>query len=159
LDMTEHNRIRASLGLLVANGLSAEEQSGVLKHLRECELCRAELTSLRVLAIDLKNIPQPQPSLGLAQRTRARVAAEMAAKAEREQQQRYLVLMIGFAWIVTALTFLTGRFLVADVAAWLRISQGTCVTAFISYMIFAGIASIAFAGLLATRHRNERRLI
>ena len=157
--MNDHNQIRSLLRLQVAGGISREEQSRIDGHLLECGDCRRELASLRTLAADLKSIPEPQPSFGLAQRTRARIAAEMAAKAERQQQQRYIAWMVGFAWLVTALTFVIGRILVADVAAWLGISAGTCMTVFITYTIFAGTASVAFSFLLARRHRDERRLI
>ena len=157
--MTDHNQIRSLLPLQVAGGISREEQTRINDHLRECSDCRRELASLRSLAADLKSIPEPQPSFGLAQRTRARIVAEMAAKAERRQQQRFLASIVGFAWIVTALTFVIGRLLVGDVAAWLGISASTCMTVFISYTILAGTASVAFSGLVARRHRDERRLI
>jgi predicted anti-sigma-YlaC factor YlaD len=159
LDMTDHNQIRSLLPLQVAGGINREEQTWIDDHLRECSDCRSELASLRSLAADLKSIPEPQPSFGLAQRTRARIAAEMAAKAERRQQQRFLASIIGFAWIVTVLTFVIGRFLITDVALWVGISPETCMRVFISYTIFAGTASVAFSGLLARRHRDERRLI
>jgi predicted anti-sigma-YlaC factor YlaD len=157
--MNDHNQIRNLLPLQMAGGISREEQARLDDHLRECSDCRRELASLRALAADLKSIPEPQPSFGLAQRTRARIKAEIAARAERQQQQRYLAVMIGFAWLVTALTLVVGRYLVVDVAAWLGISPHICTSAFIAYMIFSATASIAFAGLVATRHRNERRLI
>jgi hypothetical protein len=157
--MTEHDRMRALLGLQVANALSTVEKAAIDEHLRECNLCRVELASLRAIAGGLKSIPQPQPSFGLLQRTRARIAAEMAAKAERQQHQRMLAWVLGFAWIFTGLTVAAGRFLVLELAAWLRISPEACMTVFIAYAIFAGTASVAFAGMLATRHRNERRLI
>jgi hypothetical protein len=157
--MTDHNQICGLLALQAANALSPEEQARVHQHVRVCVLCRDELANLESIASGLKLIPAPQPSWGLAQRTRTRIMAEMAAREERQQQQRYLTVVIGFAWLVTVLTFVIGRFLVADVAAWLRISPDTCMTAFIWYMIFSATASIAFAGLVATRHRNERRLI
>jgi anti-sigma factor RsiW len=157
--MSDHQEIRSLLALHVAGGLSREEQTAVRQHLGECRSCREELADLSAIADSLKSMPPPQLSFGLAQRTRARIVAEIAAREERRQQQRYLTVMIGFAWLVTVLTFVIGRFVVADVAAWLRISRDTCMTAFISYMIFSATASIAFAGVVATRHRNERRLI
>jgi anti-sigma factor RsiW len=147
------------LALYLTNSLSREDEAGVKQHLSACNDCRAELAILRMIAGDLKSTPPPQPSFGLAQRTRARIAAEMAARAERRQHQRTLVWVIGFAWIFTGLTFAAVRFLVPEVAAWLRISPEACMTVFIAYAIFAGIASLAFAGILATRQRHERRLV
>jgi len=157
--MNEHIRIHGLLALYQTNSLSREEEAGIAQHLLACSDCRAELASLRMIAGDLKLVPPPQPSLGLAQRTRARIAAEMVAKAERRQHRRTLAWVIGFAWIFTGLTFAVGRFLVLELAAWLRISPETCMTVFIAYSIFAGTASVAFTGMLATRHRNERRLV
>ncbi len=157
--MNDHNEIRSLLPLQVAGGISREEQTRVDDHLRECSDCRSELASLRALAADLKSIPEPQPLFGLAQRTRARIMAEIAAKAERRQNQRYLALLIAFAWIVTALTFLAGKYLAEDIAEWLKMSSSAWVNAFIWYMIFSAVASIAFAGLVARRHRNDRRLV
>lgn len=159
--MSDHDRFRALLALHVAGGLSQKENEQIEldEHLGQCAACRAELSGLRAIAADFKSIPLPQPSLGLAQRTRARIAAELAAKEERRQQHKVLALVIGFAWMVTGLSWIAGRFLVADFAAWLRISLETCMTVFVSYTIFAATASLAIAGLLATRHRNERRLI
>jgi anti-sigma factor RsiW len=157
--MNEHIRVRGLLALYLTNSLSREEEAGVAQHLLACSDCRAELGALRMIAGDLKSMPSPQSSFGLAQRTRVRIAAEMAAKADRRQHRRTLAWVIGFAWIFTALTFAVGRFLVLELAAWLRISPDTCMTVFIAYAIFAGTASVAFAGMLATRHRNERRLV
>jgi predicted anti-sigma-YlaC factor YlaD len=157
--MNDHNQIRNLLPLQVAGGNSREEQMRVDDHLRQCSDCRSELASLRALAADLKSIPAPQPMFGLAQRTRARIMAEMAAKAERRQNQRNLALLIAFAWIVTALTFMAGKYLAQDIAAWLKMSPSAWVNAFIWYTIFSAIASIAFAGLVARRHRNDRRLV
>jgi anti-sigma factor RsiW len=157
--MNEHIRVRGLLALYLTNSLSREEEAGVDQHLLACSNCRAELGTLRVIAGDLKSTPPPQPSFGLAQRTRARIAAEMAARAERRQHQRTLVWVIGFAWIFTGLTVAAGRFLAPEVAAWLRISPEACMTVFIAYAIFAGTASVAFAGMLATRQRNERRFV
>jgi hypothetical protein len=156
--MSDHDRFRALLALHVASGLSQKENE-LDEHLGQCALCRAELAGLRAIAADFKSIPLPQPSLGLAQRTRARIAAELAAREERRQHHKLLALVIGFAWMVTVLSWIVGRFLVADVAAWLRISPETCMTVFISYTIFAITASLAMIGLMATRHRHERRLI
>jgi anti-sigma factor RsiW len=157
--MNEHIRVRGLLALYLTNSLSGEEEAGVDQHLPACSDCRAELATLRMIAGDLKSITPPQPSFGLAQRTRARIAGEMAAKAERRQNQRMLAWVIGFAWIFTGLTVAAGRFLVLEVAAWLSISPKACMTVFIAYAIFAGTASLAFAGMLATRQRNERRLV
>jgi anti-sigma factor RsiW len=157
--MNEHIRVRGLLALYLTNSLSREEKAGIDQHLPACSDCRAELATLRMIAGDLKLIPPPQPSFALAQRTRARIVGEMAAKAERRQHQRMLAWVIGFAWIFTGLTFAAGRFLVPEVAAWLGISPEACMTAFIVYAIFAGTASLAFAGVLATRQRNERRLV
>jgi anti-sigma factor RsiW len=157
--MNEHIRVRGLLALYLTNSLSREEGAVVDQHLAECSDCRAELATLRMIAGDLKSMPPPQPSFGLARRTRARIAAEMAAKAERRQHQRMLAGVIGFAWIFTGLTFAAGRFLVLELAAWLRISPQVCMTVFIAYANFAGTASVAVAGMLATRHRNERRLV
>jgi len=157
--MSDHQEIRSLLALQVAGGLNPEEQATVEEHLRDCGFCRTEFAKLQAIASDLKVLPQPRPSLGLARRTRARIVAETAAREERRQHHRLLTMVIGFAWIFTILTFAFGRFLAADVAAGLRISPDTCMTAFIWYMVFSGTASIAFAGLVATRHRNERRLI
>ena len=102
--MNEHIRIRGLLALYLTNSLSREEEAGVDQHLPACSDCRAELATLRMIAVDLKSMPPPQPSFGLAQRTRARIAGEMAAKAERRQHQRMLAWVIGFAWIFTGLT-------------------------------------------------------
>jgi anti-sigma factor RsiW len=157
--MNKHIRVRGLLALYLTNGLTREEEAGVEQHLPACSDCRAELVTLRLIAGDLKSIPPPQPSFGLAQRTRARIAAEMAAKAERRQHRRMLAWVIVFAWIFTALTLAAGRFVVLELAAWLRISPEACMTVFIAYAIFAGTASLAFAGVLATRRRNERRLV
>jgi anti-sigma factor RsiW len=157
--MDEHIRFRGLLALYLTNSLSKEEEAGIAKHLPACSDCRAELVTLRMIAGDLKSMPSPQPSFGLSQRTRARIASEMAAKAERRQHQRMLAWVIGFAWIFTGLTFMAGRFIVPEVAAWLEISPQVCMAAFIAYAIFAGTASVAFAGMLATRQRNERRLV
>jgi anti-sigma factor RsiW len=157
--MNEHIRVRGLLALYLTNSLSREEQAGVDRHLLACSDCRAELGTLRMIAGDLKSTPPPQPSFGLAQRTRARIAAEMTARAERRQHQRMLAFMIGFAWIVTALTFMVGKYLAIELAAWLNVSRAACVNAFVTYMVVSGIASVGFAGLLATRHRNDRRLI
>lgn len=157
--MNEHTRVRGWLALYLANSLNKEEEAGVDQHLLACSDCRAELGALRLIAGDLKSTPPPQPSFGLAQRTRARIAAEMAAKAERRQHQRMLAWVIGFAWIFTGLTFMAGRFLVPEVAAWFRISSETCMIAYIAYAVFAGTTSAAFAGMLATRQRHERRLV
>lgn len=157
--MNEHIRVRGLLALYLTNSLSREQKDGVERHLLACTGCRAELASLHMIANDLKAMSPPQPSFGLAQRTRARIASEMAAKAERRQHQRMLAWVIGFAWIFTGLTFMAGRFLVPEVAAWLRISPQSCMTAFIAYAIFAATTSVVFAGMLATRQRHERRLI
>jgi anti-sigma factor RsiW len=157
--MDEHIRFRGLLALYLTNSLSKEEEAGIAKHLPACSDCRAELVTLRMIAGDLKSMPPPQPSFRLAQRTRARIASEMAAKAERRQHQRMLAWVIGFAWIFTGLTVAAGRFLAPEVAAWLRISPEACMTVFIAYAIFAGTASVAFAGMLATRQRNERRFV
>ncbi len=157
--MNEHIRVRGLLALYVTHCLSREEEAGVAQHLPACSACRAELATLRMIAVDLKSMPPPQPSFGLAQRTRARIAGEMAAKAERRQHQRMLAWVIGFAWIFTGLTLAAGRFVVLELGAWLRISPEACMAVFIAYAIFAGTASVAFAGMLAARHRNERRLV
>jgi predicted anti-sigma-YlaC factor YlaD len=157
--MNEHFRIRELLALYQTDSLSKEEEVDIAQHLLACSDCRAEHASLVMIAGDLKLIARPQPSLGLAQRTRFRIAAEMAAKAERRQHQRLLAWVIGFAWIFTGLTFAVGRFLVLQLAARLRISPETCMTVFIAYSILAGTASVAFTGMMATRHRNERRLV
>jgi anti-sigma factor RsiW len=157
--MNEHIRIRGLLALYLTKSLSREEEAGVDQHLPACSDCRAELVTLRMITGDLKSMPAPRPSFGLAQRTRARIACEMAAKAERRQNQRMLAWVIGFAWIFTGLTFMAGRFLVPEVAAWFRISPETCMIAYIAYAVFAGTTSVAFAGMLATRQRNERRLV
>jgi anti-sigma factor RsiW len=145
--------------LYLTKSLSREEEAGVDQHLPACSDCRAELVTLRMITGDLKSMPAPRPSFGLAQRTRARIACEMAAKAERRQNQRMLAWVIGFAWIFTGLTFMAGRFLVPEVAAWFRISPETCMIAYIAYAVFAGTTSVAFAGMLATRQRYERRLV
>lgn len=157
--MNEHIRVRGLLALYLTNSLSREDEAGVTQHLSACNDCRAELAILRMIAGDLKSTPPPQPSFGLAQRTRARIAGEMAARAERRQHQRNLAWVIGFAWIFTGLTFAAVRVLVPEVAAWLRISPAVCMTVFIAYAIFAGTASLAFAGMLAARQRNQRRLV
>jgi anti-sigma factor RsiW len=157
--MNEHIRIRGLLALYLTKSLSREEEAGVDQHLPACSDCRAELVTLRMITGDLKSMPAPRPSFGLAQRTRARIACEMAAKAERRQNQRMLAWVIGFAWIFTGLTFMAGRFLVPEVAAWFRISPETCMIAYIAYAVFAGTTSVAFAGMLATRQRYERRLV
>jgi anti-sigma factor RsiW len=157
--MNEHIRIRGLLALYLTKSLSREEEAGVDQHLPACSDCRAELVTLRMITGDLKSMPAPRPSFGLAQRTRARIAGEMAAKAERRQNQRMLAWVIGFAWIFTGLTFMAGRFLVPEVAAWFRISPETCMIAYIAYAVFAGTTSVAFAGMLATRQRYERRLV
>jgi anti-sigma factor RsiW len=157
--MNEHIRVRGLLALYLTKSLSREEEAGVDQHLPACSDCRAELVTLRMITGDLKSMPAPRPSFGLAQRTRARIACEMAAKAERRQNQRMLAWVIGFAWIFTGLTFMAGRFLVPEVAAWFRISPETCMIAYIAYAVFAGTTSVAFAGMLATRQRYERRLV
>jgi predicted anti-sigma-YlaC factor YlaD len=157
--MTDHIEIRDLLALQAANALNPEEQQRVQEHLQECAFCRDELASLESLAAGLKRIPETQPTLGLAQRTRTRIRAEMTAKAERKQYHRYLAVMIGFAWIVTVLTFLGGKYLAIELAARLNISPDTCVNVFVTYMVVSGMASVAFAGIVATRHRNKRRLI
>jgi predicted anti-sigma-YlaC factor YlaD len=157
--MNDHNQIRSLLPLQVAGAISREEQAKLDDHLRECSDCRSELASLRALAADLKSIPAPQPLFGLAQRTRARIRAELAAKAERRQNQQYLALLSAFAWLVTAMTFVAGKYLAQDLAVWMKMSPSAWVNAFIWYMIFSAIASTAFAGLVARRHRNDRRLV
>ncbi len=157
--MNEHIRVRGLLALYLTNGLSREEEAGVDQHLPACSDCRAELVTLRLIAADLKSMPPPQPSFGLAQRTRARIAADMEPKAERRQHRRMLAWVIVFAWIFTALTLAAGRFVMLELAAWLRISPEACMTVFIAYAILAGTTSLAFAGVLAARQRNERRLV
>lgn len=157
--MNEHIRVRGLLALYLTKALSREEEAGVDQHLPACSDCRDELVTLRMITGDLKSMPAPQPSFGLAQRTRARIAGEMAAKAKRRENQRILAGVIAFAWILTGLTVAAGRFLVLEVAAWLSISPRACMTVFIAYAILGGIASLAFTGMLATRHRNERRLV
>lgn len=157
--MNPHDEIRALLALASAHALDGAEQAKVEAHVRECAGCAAELASMRGIAAALGSLPAVQPSLGLAARTRLRVAAEVAANARRRHYHLLITLLICFAWIITLLTLLAGRYFADDLAYLFHLSFAQFAIGFIGYTLFASLASAAFAGLIGPRVQAARRML
>jgi len=96
--MTEHESIRAMLGLAAAGALGPEEARHVEQHARGCELCRADLETWAAYTQGLRKLPQPTAPEGLVQRTQARILEKRLETAGRRRQELFLAALAIFGW-------------------------------------------------------------
>jgi anti-sigma factor RsiW len=154
--MDSHDKIRELLGLAVAGALDAGEEKRVERHAATCAACAAELENWRLLASGLRRLPTPQPGKLVVERTRARAEMRMAEEIESRGQSRVMVLLLGFAWIVTLASWPLFRILSGGLLVWFdpRFNQ--------TWLVFAGFTALVWAtgGLAAVllgRHRQQER--
>jgi hypothetical protein len=93
---TEHCRDwRESLGAYALGHLPADERAGLEAHLEGCPDCRAEVKSLRGVALLLPHAdperfgPPPQPSPELGDRIAATIAADRQAVHKQRRRRRF----------------------------------------------------------------------
>lgn len=143
--MSEHEAIRTLLPLAAAGALGAEEQRGLESHLRDCNLCAAELQTYQLIGQALARTPLPPLPERLLERTRARILRQEAARFERRWSDMILACLMLFGWTVTLTVWLLWRvmtgggglldFSLRSMAMWLG---GTTLLAWLT----AGAAAI-----------------
>ncbi|MGA7917808.1 MAG: zf-HC2 domain-containing protein [Candidatus Acidiferrales bacterium] len=155
--MNDHEKIRELLTLLAAGVLEPREEKQVLDHLRTCEACGAELEDWKLLAGGLRRLPTPQPRALIVERARAQAQIRLSEEFEHHWNRTVMIGLLGFAWLVTLLSWPVVRFVSGGLLAMLdpRFSH-----TWIVFAIFTAGAWIAggAAAVILSLQRRERRL-
>ncbi len=156
--MSEHDRVRALLGLAAAEGLTDAEEKQVAEHVQCCMACSSELAAWRPIASELRRLPAPQPSSWLVHATLARAEAKLTEQAEYDWNRRVMIALVAFAWLLTIASWPVFHFVSGRFGSLLepRFSHP-----WISFAVFTALGCIAggvAAVVLAIRQRGERRL-
>lgn len=155
--MNDHEKIRELLTLLAAGVLEPREEKEALDHLRTCAGCSAELEDWKLLAGGLRRLPTPQPRALLVERARAQAQIRLSEEFEHRWNRTVMIGLVGFAWLVTLLSWPVVRFVSGGLLAMLdpRFSH-----TWIVFAIFTGGAWIAggAAAVILSLQRRERRL-
>jgi anti-sigma factor RsiW len=156
--MNDHEKIRELLTLLPAGVLEPREEKQVLDHLRTCEACSAELEDWKLLAGGLRRLPTPQPRALIVERARAQAQIRLSEEFEHRWNRTVMIGLVGFAWLLTLLSWPVVRFVSGGLLAMLdpRFSHAWIV--FGAFTTSVWLAGGAAAVLLSMQHRRERRL-
>ena len=150
--MKEHNIVNDLLTLAAAGILDPDEQRRVEKHLRQCEVCRAELQEWTLLTGALRELPTPQAPPRLVLQTQ-RIVAYAASFREHPMSRFGIALLVLFSWLVTFMTLRFVSLLGTPLARWLDVSTTAVWVAYIGVTWLA----TAFAVGLLVKHRQQER--
>ena len=154
----EHARVRKMLGLYVAGGLDADEESSILKHLAACAECAGELERWQSITGALRGMHTPQPSAAVLARARALAEARLVEQAEQRRNRTVLVLLVVFSWAVTLAGWPIFRFATGGVLSLLDLQFREMWVLFAIFTAVTWLAGGSAAVLLSVRRRQERRL-
>ena len=109
--MTEHEKTKTRLGLLLGGALSAEEERALQNHLARCAECSRRLEDSRRLADAVASAPGEVPSPALV----ARIVDQAQSRRLQVIQER------GRAWRVAGLALLGWTLVLISVPVWREI--------------------------------------
>ena len=151
--MSDHDEMRALLGLAASGDLEAAEQRRVDAHVAACKGCAAELAHWRGLVGELHRLPTVQPSAALLRRVRASATAELAGQVESWWSQAAVACAVLAAWPVAVASWPAVRWLGSLLV---RVEWGwgwwLAVSASLAWLL-AGVAGCA----MALRWKQEGR--
>lgn len=155
--MNDHEKIREMLSLLAAGVLDPYEEKQVMDHLCSCESCGGELEDWKLLAGGLRRLPTPQPRALVVERTRARAQIRLNEELEHRWNRNVMIGLVGFAWLLTLLSWPVVRFVSGGLLAMLDPRFSHTWIVFAVFTAGAWIAGGAAAVILSLQ-RRERRL-